>query len=111
MRCFPHDLATRWLKGVRSVCCGISAAPKVCTMGGKKNKKKRQRERQRSREPGRRGRRRDWEAEHQADRLCQPIRGALGSCSRGAWLAGARSQPRALRGPARRARAPAKSPL
>lgn len=40
MRCFPHDLATRWLKGVRSVCCGISAAPKVCTMGGKKNKKR-----------------------------------------------------------------------
>ena len=31
--------------------------------------------------------------------------------SRGAWLAGARSQPGALRGPARRARAPAKSPL
>lgn len=50
----------------------------------KKKRKRRQRERQRSREPGRRGRRRDWEAEHQADRLCQPIRDALGSCSRGA---------------------------
>ena len=50
----------------------------------KRKRKRRQRERQRSREPGRRGRRRDWEAEHQADRLCQPIRDALGSCSRGA---------------------------
>lgn len=95
MRCFPHDLATRGLKGVRSVCCGISAAPKVCTMGGKKIKKEAE---------GKAAVARAWE-ERKEERLGSRASGGqavpanqrrarkLQPRSRGAWLAGARSQP------------------
>lgn len=70
----------RRLKGVRCACYRICAAPKVCTMrrGEKKaavGKAADRRAREDRKEERRRG-------EDQADRLCQPIRGALRGCRR-----------------------------
>lgn len=93
MNCLAfHMTLSMGLKGVVSMCYRICVAPKLYMVGwGEKEAEGEgsREESQKDEEGGETGR-----AEHQADRRCQPITGALRSCRDRAWeprAGGARS--------------------